>query len=146
MSDNEVGSPLERRRTDPMPGLQAAELNRRELENARSAQMGGGLTGRVPFGNGDEQPCIAREVRSETTEVRLVPRIAPLHRDLEGRIVLTGTILDISLSGAAIRLGNPEGAFVGERFAITVRTPDDGLAVHYVVPLTSENFDERVRL
>ena len=108
--------------------------------------MDGGLTGRVPFGNGDEQPCIAREVLSETTEVRLVPRITPLHRDLEGRIVLTGTILDISLSGAAIRLGNPEGAFVGERFAATVRPPDDGLAVHYVVPLTSENFDERVRL
>lgn len=93
---------------------------------------------------------IAREVRSEATERRVIPRLAPLLRDREGhpggRIVLTGTILSTSPSGAAIRLGDPEGPFVGECFAITVRPPDDGIAVGCVVPLTLKTFDEHVRL
>ncbi len=94
--------------------------------------------------------------RSEATELRRAPRIVPLHTDVEvwlgEQIVLAGTILNISMSGAAIRLAEQNGPFVGarvrvgERFATVVRLLEDGIAVQFIVPFTSENFDERVRL
>jgi len=204
-----------------MPKLEAATLERRKLEIARSAQAEDVLTGRVLLSNGDEYSCIARNVsiqsaeltvastistgqvvvcyfdqvgilpgraiattstgfvvafqikptrrdritaqlewwtktRNEATELRRAPRIVPLHKDVEVRlgeqIVLAGTVLNISMSGAAIRLGTRDGPFVGarvrvgERFATVVRLLDDGIAVQFITPFTSENFDERVKL
>jgi len=90
------------------------------------------------------------------SQLQRAPRIVPLHRAVEvrlgERIVLGGTILDISLSGAAIDLNGAESPFVGtrvrvgRRFATVMRLIETGIAVQFLEPFPSHIFDERVRL
>ena len=91
-----------------------------------------------------------------SSQLRRAPRLVPVHRSVEVRfaeaVAISGTILDISMSGAAIALRRNPGAFVGglvrigSRFATVVRAMEGGIAVQFVEPFTAENFDERVRL
>jgi hypothetical protein len=66
-------------------------------------------------------------------------------------MVLVGTILDISLSGAAINLDAAQQPFVGarvrvgRRFATVMRLIETGIAVQFLEPFPPHLFDERVR-
>ncbi|MCJ2054956.1 pilus assembly protein PilZ [Methylobacterium sp. J-048] len=93
---------------------------------------------------------------ARSAELSRAPRIVPLDRAVEvrlgERIILTGTILNFSMSGAAIGLNGSEIPFVGarvrvgKRFATVVRLIDTGIAVQFVEPFAAHDFDERVRL
>ena len=90
-----------------------------------------------------------------TSRLQRAPRIVPLHRAVEvrwsERIVLGGTILNISLSGAAIDLNGAEPPFIGaririgRRFATVLRLIETGIAVQFLEPFPPHLFDERVR-
>lgn len=89
-----------------------------------------------------------------TAQLRRAPRIVPLHPAVEIRLAETvtfnGTILDISLSGAAIVLRPNPGLFVGTllrvagRYATVVRAIEDGVAVQFVEPFSTDAFDRWV--
>ncbi|WP_342109689.1 PilZ domain-containing protein [Methylobacterium sp. SI9] len=93
--------------------------------------------------------------RKLANQLERAPRIVPLHRTVEvrlgERIVLGGTIRDISLSGAAIDLNGAEPPFVGSRvrvgrrFATVMRLIETGIAVQFLEPFPSHLFDDRVR-
>ncbi len=88
-------------------------------------------------------------------DLRRAVRIVPVHRSIEvrlgERIVLPGLIRNISLSGAAIGLGEVALPFVGahvrvgSRYATVVRQIENGIAVHFIEPFPASEFDERVR-
>lgn len=88
-------------------------------------------------------------------QLRAAPRIVPIHTAVEvrlgERIVLSGKLLNISMSGAAIDLGTQALPFtgarvrVGGRFASVVRLWEAGIAVQFDEPFPSDYFDERVR-
>jgi hypothetical protein len=90
-----------------------------------------------------------------SAQLRRAPRLVPFDRSVEVRlaetVVLAGTILNISISGAKITLRpNPRlfvGALVrvGSRFATVVRAIEGGVAVQFVEPFPVDNFDERIR-
>ena len=89
-------------------------------------------------------------------QLRRAPRIVPLHPAVEIRLAETvnfsGMILDISLSGAAITLRPNPGLFVGTllrvagRYATVVREIEDGVAVQFVEPFSTDAFDRWVKL
>lgn len=93
---------------------------------------------------------------SRRTELRGAPRIVPLHRQIEVRLgktmVYDGTILNISMSGAAIALDADEVPFVGARlrvgtrYAKVVRLIPEGIAVEFEEAFTPGTFDQSVRL
>jgi hypothetical protein len=93
---------------------------------------------------------------SRRAELHRAPRIIPLHKSVEVRlgeqIVLPGTILNISMSGAAISLGAHPLPFVrarvrvGSRDATVVRLIERGVAVEFVEPFTASSFNDCVRL
>jgi hypothetical protein len=93
---------------------------------------------------------------SRRAELHRAPRIVPLHKGVEvrlgERIVIPGTILNISMSGAAISLGANHLPFVrarvrvGSREATVVRLIERGIAVEFIEPFTATNFDHCVRL
>lgn len=93
--------------------------------------------------------------RKLASQLERAPRIVPLHRNVEVRLgeqlVLGGTILDISLSGAAIDLNGAEPPFVGarvrvgRRFATVMRLIETGIAVQFLEPFPAHLFDDRVR-
>lgn len=88
-------------------------------------------------------------------ELRGAPRIVPKHREVEVRlgenIVLPGTILNISLSGAAIDLSTDALPFVGTRvrvgarYASVVRLIPRGIAVQFVDPIAASVFNDCIR-
>lgn len=88
-------------------------------------------------------------------QLRGAPQIVPVHRSVEvglaGTIIVTGTIIDISPSGAAITLHPDPGRFVGSQVRIgarparVVRAIEGGVAVQFVEPFLPDSFDERVR-
>jgi hypothetical protein len=89
-------------------------------------------------------------------QLRRAPRIVSLHPMVERRLAetvsFTGTILDISLSGAAIVLRPNPGLFVGTllrvagRSATVVRAIEDGVAVQFVELFSTDAFDRWVKL
>ncbi len=89
-------------------------------------------------------------------ELRGAPRIVPIHRIVQVRLgenlVMSGLILDISLSGAAIALKTQALPFigakvrVGSRYASVARLLEQGIAVQFDIPFASEDFDEHVKL
>ncbi|MCJ2079025.1 PilZ domain-containing protein [Methylobacterium sp. E-016] len=91
-----------------------------------------------------------------SAQLRRAPRLVPFHRSVEVRlaetVVLAGTILNISMSGAKITLQPNPGLFVGalvrigSRLATVVRAIEGGVAVQFVEPFPADNFDERIRL
>lgn len=95
------------------------------------------------------------EKLAREADLRRAVRIVPVHRSVEvrlgERIVLPGTIRNISLSGAAIELGEVALPFVGahvrvgSRYATVVRHIENGIAVHFLEPFSAGAFDERVR-
>lgn len=90
-----------------------------------------------------------------TAQLRAAPRIVPIHTSvavrLGERIVLSGRILNISISGAAIELSTANLPFVGARvrvggrFARVIRLLETGIAVQFDEPFFADHFDERVR-
>lgn len=93
---------------------------------------------------------------SRRAELHRAPRIVPLHKSVEvrlgERIVFRGTILNISMSGAAISLEADHLPFVrarvrvGSRDATVVRLIERGIAVEFNEPFTASTFDTCVRL
>lgn len=93
---------------------------------------------------------------SELAEQRAAPRIVPVNRSVEvslgGDMVFKGTIIDISLTGTAITLDRRVKPFpgsvirVGKRYATVVRHLENGVAVEFKLPFTSETFNEHVVL
>lgn len=91
-----------------------------------------------------------------SAQLRRAPRLVPFDRSVEVRlaetVVLAGTILNISISGAKITLRPNPGLFVGalvrvgSRFSTVVRAIEGGVAVQFVEPFAADNFDERVKL
>ncbi|MET0527701.1 MAG: PilZ domain-containing protein [Microvirga sp.] len=89
-------------------------------------------------------------------QLRRAPRIVSLHPMVERRLAetvsFTGTILDISLSGAAIVLRPNPGLIVGTllrvagRSAPVVRAIEDGVAVQFVELFSTDAFDRWVKL
>lgn len=89
-------------------------------------------------------------------EIARAPRIVPIDRQVDvwitQTLVVQGTIIDVSISGAALTLTPDLGLFldsillVGTRPAKIVRLLNGGIAVQFVEPLPSANFDERVKL
>lgn len=92
----------------------------------------------------------------EAVEQRTAPRIVPVHRAVEVRLgedlAVSGTVRDLSLSGAAIALDGRARPFVGsivrvgKRYATVVRLIEDGIAVQFKLPFIRETFNEHVVL
>lgn len=92
----------------------------------------------------------------EEAEKRNSPRIVPKNTDVDVEITegltLPGKVVDISLSGAAIALDPRQrpklGAVVrvGSRYSVVTRLTDDGIAVQFKLPFSSESFNEHVKL
>lgn len=92
---------------------------------------------------------------SRRAELDRAPRIVPRHTSVKvrlgERIVFPGTILNISMSGAAISLDADHVPFVGTRIrvgsrdATVVRLIEGGIAVEFAEPFTASSFDACVR-
>lgn len=93
---------------------------------------------------------------AQIVDRRSSPRIVPKHTDVEvcttAGTKLPGEIVDISLSGAAIKLdvrkrpsvGDP--VKVGSTASFVTRWTEDGFAVQFRNPFSSEGFNENIRL
>jgi hypothetical protein len=91
---------------------------------------------------------------SGLAEQRSDPRIVPTHRTVEVRRadgrVLAGTVVDLSMTGAAIAVTDlppvGEAVTIGKRRATVVRHLQDGFAVTFRLPFRPETFGLHVVL
>jgi hypothetical protein len=79
---------------------------------------------------------------------RVVPRHTPVVVRIPGEGEVTGRLIDVSVSGAAITLGNRPAlgtpVTVGLTAATVVRHFDSGFAVEFAAPLSPDRFDESI--
>ncbi len=93
---------------------------------------------------------------SERTEQRGAPRVVPLQTEVEvllaSGLSAPGTIVDLSLSGAAVRspavrqVALGQGVWLGRTAGTVVRRFEDGFAVQFRRPFTSKQFVPEIRL
>ena len=89
-------------------------------------------------------------LRDERRHERIVPRHRAVSVAVEGSRTLTGRLIDVSLSGAAVSLSErpPLGSPItlGTTSGRIVRHVEGGVAVEFLAPLSPDGFDEAVIL
>ncbi|MGY2047094.1 PilZ domain-containing protein [Methylobacterium sp. JK268] len=92
----------------------------------------------------------ANGVIEQRGDARIVPVTKAVQVKLPDGALIAGTLIDLSMSGAAVSLeAQPAvGAVVtvGKRFATVVRHLDGGIAVLFKLPFRPETFNEQVVL
>lgn len=89
-------------------------------------------------------------LRDRRRHARVVPRATRTELALEGGVRHLATLLDVSVSGAALACDAKPGVgspvTVGATPARVVRVAGQGVAVEFLRPLADEGFDDAVRL
>lgn len=98
--------------------------------------------------------ALARSQDERAERPRMHPRIVPLQTDLRVALddgsVLSGRLVDVSASGAAVRLDVPIAAGarirLGSTEAVVIRTYDNGIGASFLTPFDPGAVDEHLVL